>query len=77
MSSNIIHVSKELSEKMKTHPEVSWDKIAEDAIMNYLIKIEQVDKAASESELTEEDVEEIGDLIKESAWKRYQKEKHR
>ncbi len=64
-----LKVTDSLHEKMKKHPEIKWDTIAESALERYIEKIELTEKFDSNSKLTIDGVEEISNEITQKSWK--------
>ena len=56
---------------MKKHSEIRLSEVAGKAIISKLEALEMAEKHASKSKLTEEDVKEFSDKIKENANKRF------
>ncbi|MBM3282375.1 MAG: hypothetical protein FJY86_03480 [Candidatus Diapherotrites archaeon] len=56
---------------MKQFPEIKWSEVARKAIAEKLELLRMADKIARKSKLTEKDVREFSDRIKESASKRF------
>ncbi len=56
---------------VKEHSEIRWSEIARRAITNYAKKLALLDALTADSELTEEDIMEIDEKIKESIFKHY------
>ncbi|MHA1492319.1 MAG: hypothetical protein ACTSRI_22035, partial [Promethearchaeota archaeon] len=54
------------------YSEIDWERVAKSAVEKYLQKLEVTDKLVSNSTLTQEDAEKIGDDIKEKMWKRHE-----
>ncbi|MHA1658111.1 MAG: hypothetical protein ACTSUT_03180 [Promethearchaeota archaeon] len=65
-------ISEHLMERMKKYSEIDWERVAKSAVEKYLQKLEVTDKLVSNSTLTQEDAEKIGDDIKEKMWKRHE-----
>ena len=65
MSKVSVRVPEELKESMDEHSKVNWSEIAREAFREEVKKIELADSIASESQLTDEDVEEIGEKVKQ------------
>lgn len=65
-------ISEHLMERMKKYSEIDWERVAKSAVEKYLKKLEIADKLVSNSTLTQEDAEKIGDDIKEKMWKRHE-----
>jgi len=64
-------LSEDTKNRMKKYPEISWEKVAHDAILNYLEKLEVADKLASKSNFSLEDADDLGDKIKQKMWERH------
>ena len=58
---------------MKEHPEIKWNKIIRNALIEYIEKLEIVDEIIAHSILKIEDVETIGKEIKEKTWEIHKK----
>jgi hypothetical protein len=58
-----VNVDEELKEQMEGHPEINWSEVARNAFEEKLDDLEMMDRLTSDSELTEEDVEELAELI--------------
>lgn len=72
MANVTVTVPDEFKEKMEDHPEINWSQVARQAFeekitdletLERLKDFEVIDEVASRSELTDEDVEEIAELI--------------
>ena len=63
-------IPKELHKKMKKHEEISWSSIIRHTIEHKIKDLEILDKLTAQSEMTEEEALEIGQLIKRSAAKK-------
>lgn len=66
-----LKIPESLHEKMKKHPEIKWDTIAQSALERYLEKIELTEKIASNSRLTIDDVEDISNEITNRSWQKH------
>ena len=64
-------ISDEILERMKKYPEINWEKVAKNAVEKYLEKLEVTDRLLSNSTLTLEDTEKIGDDIKQRMWEKH------
>ena len=53
---------------MKKHPEIKWETIAQSALERY---IEIIERIASGSKLTIDDVEEISNEITKRSWQKH------
>ena len=65
MSNVTVSIGDELKQKMNDHPEINWSEVARQAIEEKIEDLEVMDQIASKSGLTEEDVEEISQKMKE------------
>ena len=74
MPSITVNVDDDLKERMERHPEINWSEVTRQAIQEKIETLEVMDELASESELTESDVQEIADKINESGRKRANEE---
>jgi len=66
-----LNIPETLYEKMKKHPEIKWDSIAQSALKRYIEKIEMSEDLTSKSKLTLEDVEEISNEITKRSWEKH------
>ena len=66
-----LNISETLYEKMKKHPEIKWDSIAQSALKRYIEKIEMTEDLTSISKLTLDDVEEISNEITKRSWEKH------
>lgn len=71
MSNMTLSVPDELHKKMKEHSEIKWSDVARKAFEKKLEQVEMMEKVLFESELTEEDAEEIGHKLKAEMRKRF------
>lgn len=71
MSKVSVRVPEDLKQSMNEHQKINWSEIAREAFRKELKKIELADSIASKSKLTEEDVKEIGDKVKEGIAERH------
>ena len=72
MGTMTINVPEELWHVLGRHPEINWDKISENAVVQQLKRmalIDFLDDALSKSEFTEKDSIELSRKIKESRLK--------
>lgn len=70
MPSITVNVDDNLKERMEKHPEINWSEVTRQAIQEKIETLEMMDELASESELTESDVQEIAEKINERGRKR-------
>ncbi|MCK4286465.1 MAG: hypothetical protein KAX18_09700 [Candidatus Lokiarchaeota archaeon] len=66
-----LNIPATLYEKMKKHPEIKWDSIAQSALKRYIEKIEMTEDLTSKSKLTLDDVEEISNEITKRSWEKH------
>lgn len=66
MANITVSVDDDLKQKMEQHPEINWSEVARQAFQEKLEDLELMEMIASESEFTEEDVEELSRKIDES-----------
>jgi hypothetical protein len=72
MPNMTLSIPEELYRVIKNHPEVKWSHVARKAMWEYAKKLELMDKLLEKSTLTEEDVIELDQFIKEELHKRYE-----
>lgn len=58
-----VNVDEELKAEMEEHSEINWSEVARSAFEEKLDDLEVMERLTSESELTEEDVDELAELI--------------
>ena len=63
-----LNIPESLYEKMKKHPEIKWDSIAQSALKRYIEKIEMTENITLKSKLTLDDVEVISNGITYISW---------
>lgn len=69
-----VRVDEELKERMDRHPEINWSEVTRQAIdekATGLERLEQLEALASDSQATDEDVDEIASLVDDALAKRY------
>jgi uncharacterized protein (UPF0335 family) len=64
-------IPESLHEKMKKHPEIKWNTIAQSALEQYIEKIEITEKITSNSRLTLDDVDDISNEITKRSWQKH------
>ncbi len=74
MPSITVNVDDDLKERMEKHPEINWSEVTRQAIQEKIETLKLMDELTSQSELTENDVQEIADKINESGRKRVNEE---
>lgn len=58
-----VNVDDELKAQMEAHPEINWSEVARNAFEEKVDDLEMMERLSSESELTEEDIDELAELI--------------
>lgn len=58
-----VNVDDDLKERMESHPEINWSEVARSAFEEKIEDLELMERLTAGSELTEEDVDEIAELI--------------
>ena len=69
-----VNVDDDLKERMEKHPEINWSEVTRQAIRDKIEKLELMDELTADSELTDENVDEIAAKIDGSARKRIEEE---
>ena len=69
-----VNVDDELKERMENHPEINWSEVTRQAISEKIKKLELMDELTVDSELGDEDVDEIAAKINSSARQRLEEE---
>jgi hypothetical protein len=68
-----VSVDETLKERMKDHPEINWSEVARQSFqtkLSDLSKLELMNELLAESQLTQEDVDDLADLVNEGATER-------
>jgi predicted CopG family antitoxin len=71
MANITLSIPKELFRKMKTFREIRWSEVARQAIKKRIEDLEIMNKIASKSKLTKDDVKEMSKRIRASASKKF------
>ncbi len=71
MANLTLSVPDDLYEEMKRHPEIRWSEVARQALARKLEDLRRLDALLRESELRDEDVQELGRKVKEGVWKKH------
>ena len=58
-----VNVDNDLKDQMEDHPEINWSEVARSAFEEKVDDLEMMKRLSSDSELTEEDVDELAALI--------------
>jgi hypothetical protein len=65
-----VNVNDDLKDQMESHPEINWSEIAQSAFEEKVEDLEMMERPSSESELTEEDIDELAELNDSTVAKR-------
>ena len=65
-----VNVDDTLKERMDQHPEINWSEVTRQAIREKITKLELMDELTVDSDLTEDDVDELAAKINEGAHER-------
>ena len=71
MANMTIRVPDDLKSELDKRPEINWSEVARQSMWEYVRKLEIADEIAAESQLTEEDAEELGNKLKRDIAARY------
>jgi hypothetical protein len=66
-------IPNEIKKILSDHPEIKWDKVVTDTLWNYAKKIRLMDKIASKSKLSLQDVDKFDNTVKARLLKHYRK----
>jgi hypothetical protein len=58
-----VNVDADLKDRMEEHPEINWSEVARSAFEEKIDDLEMMQRLSSDSELTEDDVDELAELI--------------
>lgn len=58
-----VNVNDGLKAEMEDHPEINWSEVARTAFADKIDDLEMMERLSAESELTEQDVDELAELI--------------
>lgn len=72
MVSLTLSIPPELKKRMDRHPEIRWSRIVRSIIKQSLDDLEQADRLASKSKLTQKDVDELAERFDKEAAKKWQ-----
>ncbi|MBX0297958.1 hypothetical protein [Haloarcula nitratireducens] len=74
MPSITVNVDDDLKARMENHPEINWSEVTRQAIQEKIEALEVMDELAGQSELTENDVQELAEKINERGRQRVDEE---
>ena len=66
-------IPSEVKEILSKHSEIKWDKVVSDTLWNYAKKLRLLDKIASKSKLTHQNVDKLDKAIKSGLLKHYKR----
>lgn len=69
-----VNVDDTLKERMEKRPEINWSEVTRQAIRKKIEKLELMDELTADSELTDEDIDELAQKINEGARARLEEE---
>ena len=73
MPSVTFQIPSEVKEILSKHSEIKWDKVVADILWIYAKKLRLLDKIASKSKLTHENVNTLDKVVKANLLKHYRK----
>lgn len=65
-----VSVDDSLKDRMDEHPEINWSQVARGAFKDKVEDLEMMERLSSDSELTEEDIDELAAMIDENVAER-------
>ncbi|MBX0297669.1 hypothetical protein [Haloarcula nitratireducens] len=74
MPSITVNVDDDLKARMENHPEINWSEVTRQTIQEKIEALEVMDELAGQSELTENDVQELAEKINERGRQRVDEE---
>ena len=72
MVSMTLSIGDDIKRRMKKHPQIKWSEVARSAIKQQLDDIEEAEKIASKSKLSEKDVKEMAGRIDKEMIKHFE-----
>ena len=75
MTNLTLSVPDDLYQEMKKHPEIRWSEVARQALAKKLEDLRRLDALLRGSKLTERDVKEVANSVKEGVWKKHRRSK--
>lgn len=58
-----VNVDEDLKEQMEDHPEINWSEVARSAFEAKVDDLELMERLSSDSQLTDDDVDELAEMI--------------
>jgi hypothetical protein len=65
-----VNVNDDLKGQMESHPEINWSEVAQSAFEEKVDNHEMMERPSSESKRTEEEIDELAELIDSTVAKR-------
>jgi multidrug resistance efflux pump len=65
-----VRMGEDLKQQMKDHPEINWSHVIREHVQSMLDDVERMNELAADSQLSEEDIAELTDMINTAAAKR-------
>jgi hypothetical protein len=69
-----VRMDDELKQRMKEHPEINWSHVIREHVRSVIDDLERMDQLASDSQLTEADIEDLAAMIDAAAAERAQED---
>jgi multidrug resistance efflux pump len=69
-----VRMSEDLKQRMKDHPEINWSHVIREHVQSMLDDVERMNELATDSQLSEEDIAELTDMINAAAAERAQED---
>lgn len=67
-----VRMGEDLKQRMKNHPEINWSHVIREHVHSMLDDIERMNDLTANSQLTDEDIDELADMINAAAAERAQ-----
>lgn len=65
-----VRMGEDLKQRMKNHPEINWSHVIREHVDSMLNDIERMNQLTTNSQLTDEDIEDLADMIDAAAAER-------
>jgi Arc/MetJ-type ribon-helix-helix transcriptional regulator len=69
-----VRMGEDLKQRMKDHPEINWSHVIREHVHSMLDDIERMNELTANSQLTNEDIDELADMINAAAAERAQED---
>jgi Arc/MetJ-type ribon-helix-helix transcriptional regulator len=67
-----VRMGDDLKQRMKDHPEINWSHVIREHVHSMLDDIERMNELTANSQLTDDDIDELADMINTAAAERAQ-----